>query len=750
MAKPTRLAAGDEPLQIFQDDFFEQPPQSLSRAPMPSVGKQPSPRRALQNANPNASFHPYSHTANANPVSPLKAPANSLVPIKPATANSLNAVSIKPPSAHGQSTDSMPKKQPMMSRFKTVAQKPMPEAGGKENMHPTLYPAPPAFSLNVEQYYQKAPGKRALLEAAPIKDSRPAKKIKVEDAPLPPHDSFPVIVDDGQKPNHSYAQLIGMAILRSPHRRLTLSQIYKWISDNYKYYNAQEAGWQNSIRHNLSLNKAFIKQERPKDDPGKGNYWAIEPGMEQQFLKEKPSRKSTSGAENVPVMSSSRLEPAQLDSIVFSEGMPSLPPVMPAQSSSGHLSLPPQAPPQSAAEVSSDATIPLSDNAAQEDQSDKANLREIPLDVSTCSPMPAAMQSSPPIPRHIEQRSRTPPPMARITASSGTRTHKRKHASMDNAVDDSGYISSLDSSVMRANQGNRLLTSEADRPRIKRGRAEEEIARLRASSYDSPTKCRSLGFAPPSSSPLRQVNDANRHNPLTPAVKFKPPPKPPASVSPNTNLRLHRETVSHMLNSPLHRITELGENELPWSPAFNMEDTFNFDDYFNDPTAEFDIFNDAPLQSFFSSAENGSPIKRSAKNPAKRIRLDRTQSAAALGEITGSALNKAITAAPLLKAPGSAFSVNFESPSKAFEGLSSPSKALFGSPIAAKTHPNREDWDTIGDFCHANFLQQEDGVDEEGGLDILQGFEKIGAAKKAKSPSKGSKPVLGRSFSTNF
>ncbi|KAM3427691.1 hypothetical protein MY4824_009281 [Beauveria thailandica] len=750
MAKSTRYFPQDENLQIFQDDMFDNSRPMTSHAPMPSVTRPP--RRPLSASSSNVVLDPPSMSFSG--YSPYKTKSSSpRSPLKSSQGSRLNMVSMAPPMAKRHTTDNL-QKRPQLSKFKTGPQKPTFELNfGKENVHPHIFPAPPTINISMENYYQQKPnpnGKRGLMEAAPIRDPR-AKKPKVDDNGLPPYDSFPPISDDGTKPPHSYAQLIGMAILRSPMRRLTLAQIYKWISDNYSFYNPDDAGWQNSIRHNLSLHKNFIKIERPKDDPGKGNYWGIEPGTEQQFLKEKPPRKSAPSAENLPVMST-RLEP----SMRSAPNMSLLEPTLPPQGSHRQSTLPPlptsQATLSMPAEISSDATIPISDSAAPEDGADRHD-NELPQD-AFYSPLPATMHSSPPVPRQGE-RSGTPPPRTGQPASSISRSHKRKFASMD----DSGYISSLESSVMRPNQKAMLLTSEADRPRIKRGRAEEEIARLRHSSPFSPTKSRPLSFyGPMYSSPLGHTSsDGQTMIPLTPLVKSRPPARPPPSVSPNTNLRIHRDKVRHMLQSPLRRVIGVSEETLPWSPAFNLDETlYAFDDIPSNVN-DFDIFQDiAGLDEntfpVIGSVDSGSPVKRSAK----RARLDRSVSSSGLDQLTGS-VKKTITSAPLLRVPEHSPLRLLDTPSKVFEGLSSPSKMLQQSPTraspskfsAAMLEISADDtWPSLvmdpSEFASANENT------EFGGLDILQGFQKIGSGSQQSKPARPTKPALGRSYSTAF
>ena len=682
---------------IFPDEnsYFDHPPRdNIIFHPPPPAPTGRSPLKAVRQGRSTPPKVLFDNKMNMSLPTPQPSIFTTDSPVKKSTVSSLHPIaphkSMKPIFTMFSSTASTDKENINSDNF---AEFPDPSQGSKVSLKRSSNHAGHSHDRNSKKSCAEGPS----------------------DPELPNPQNMPVVEDDGKKPPYSYAALIGMSILRAPGRRLTLAHIYKWISDTFSFYRLPETGWQNSIRHNLSLNKAFIKIERPKDDPGKGNYWAIEPGMESQFLKDKSSRRPTSSGGSI--MKSSSQQPSSEANV-----WPSQPQALPKSS----LRPVPQEP--EIFEPSSDATIPASDAPSSlDDEAEEIVNMPPPASRAPLSSPLQPFQSSPPVAHHPMLREETPSPLADPTLPSGnSRSRKRKLAAMD----DSGYFSSLESSASRQCANSKLIDLNADRPRIKRGRAEEEIARIRSSSHDiSPTKGRSFLRQPTpsliSSSPLRHFDSSLMLPPLTPGVRFSLPPKPPPSISPNTNLRNHRNNIRKLLGSPPVKATSIYNDEVSFSPAFNIVDDGN--DIFNeDLQSSFNIFEDN-ADNIYGRASSSSPVKRSIRRP-KIERASRT--ANVLADITGASLNSNPS---LSKTPA------FESPLKQ---KSTKSPLAFDSSLE----------DTSKEELFGLDLHDEEELDDFGGLDILQGFQKIGGNQSlTASTKKGSRPALGaRSHTSRF
>ncbi|EKM61673.1 uncharacterized protein PHACADRAFT_204842 [Phanerochaete carnosa HHB-10118-sp] len=102
------------------------------------------------------------------------------------------------------------------------------------------------------------------------------------DIVMRPHESHPdcpdtlaCLPDTNGRPQHTLPVILRCAILGSPKKRLTIREIYAAMEKKYPYYKTAGPAWKQSVRHHLSLNRLFERQQRPATDPGFGSYWTV-------------------------------------------------------------------------------------------------------------------------------------------------------------------------------------------------------------------------------------------------------------------------------------------------------------------------------------------------------------------------------------------------------------------------------------------------------------------------------------------
>ncbi|EGP90902.1 uncharacterized protein MYCGRDRAFT_31038, partial [Zymoseptoria tritici IPO323] len=68
-----------------------------------------------------------------------------------------------------------------------------------------------------------------------------------------------------------YAQLLHRCLKEAPDHTLSLKEVYEWVLQHSQKARNKDRGWQNSVRHNLSMNAAFQKVPGVK----KGSLWRL-------------------------------------------------------------------------------------------------------------------------------------------------------------------------------------------------------------------------------------------------------------------------------------------------------------------------------------------------------------------------------------------------------------------------------------------------------------------------------------------
>jgi forkhead transcription factor HCM1 len=367
-------------------------------------------------------------------------------------------------------------------------------------------------------------------------------------SPLIDTTDIPPDTIDGTRPRYRYATLIGMAILRSQKRCLTLAHVSKWISDNFAYYSLANSGWQNSIRHSPTLNKKFIKIGRTRDDPGKVSYWAIEPGQEHTFVQdEENARRSMMSTRTLRYIHTTTQEVDSSFKVVTAHTTRQSTPGLYEKTSgkaSGSL--------EQTHEVvqSSDDKITVVNSCLQEHGMDTATA-VVPALVPPRSPRPPRKHNS-----RVHRIETSPYRLVGGLKETSGHHWQEKGGSLDS----SEFGCPNESSMGYIEPHRLVLKQAAGRSRFGAGRAEAEIARIRSSHTES---LEYYGRTQSSRSLSSSQGNVRSFDTSTSVVASKDPISVFPSVSPETNLRTHRKNTRVLLGSPASPFFSLASSPSP-------------------------------------------------------------------------------------------------------------------------------------------------------------------------------------------
>eukprot|EP00038_Savillea_parva_P014250 m.10424 g.10424 ORF g.10424 m.10424 type:complete len:418 (-) comp2745_c0_seq1:1487-2740(-) len=164
--------------------------------------------------------------------------------------------------------------------------------GDREHMAPVVPAARHAEAP--DQFRPQVPAQPTLGSPVPIVGNVPVQQMGPLSGSPPscdqqsqsPSSNEPATTNQYEKPPYSFPCLIGLSLQSAPSGRQSVAQIYDYICTHFPYFRTAKAGWKNSVRHNLSLNKFFCKLERRENEQGKGSMWGIVPENKEQLIRD--------------------------------------------------------------------------------------------------------------------------------------------------------------------------------------------------------------------------------------------------------------------------------------------------------------------------------------------------------------------------------------------------------------------------------------------------------------------------------